>query len=176
MATLPSFGRGARFILTLTTFGLATAGVGCGGAQTKGPNELRPLDERRAVQVIINAFRDESADPVPGRKVEIQEKVFIELDVGARGRKFGVAYTTPNERTALGAAIPQRDAAMGDSLILVNGMGDDHGAKVLVLHDIDYRYDDHVGSDHEETAITAENKLARDVRDFVVRARVEKWQ
>ncbi len=31
------------------------------------------------------------------------------------------------------------------------------------------------GTEHEATTITAENKLKRDVRDFIVRARTEKW-
>ena len=92
------------------------------------------------------------------------------------GRKYGVAYVTPNERSALGAALPSRSAEMGDALQLVHGIGGDAETRVLILHDTEYRYDDQVGTAHEETTITAERKLARDVRDFLVRAHAERWQ
>ena len=93
-------------LLGLLVFVTTIFSVGCGGQEARGPNQMRPLDERRAIQVIINAFRDERAKPIPGRDVQIQEGVAIELDVGASGRKFGVAYTTPNERAELGNALP----------------------------------------------------------------------
>ena len=48
-------------------------------------------------------------------------------------------------------------------------------ARVLVVHDSDYLYDDHVGEGHEDTTVTAELKLRRDVRDFLVRAHAERW-
>jgi hypothetical protein len=55
------------------------------------------------------------------------------------------------------------------------GNGGDADARILVLHDTNYLYDDQVGTQHEETIQTAERKLARDVRDFVVRAHAENW-
>lgn len=59
---------------------------------------------------------------------------------------------------------------------LVRGVGDDEDATVLVLHDVDYVHDDHVGSGRSASTITAERKLERDVRDFVVRAHAERWR
>lgn len=99
----------------------------------------------------------------------------LEVDVLSEGRKYGVAYVTANERAALGPALPPRDASMGDALQLVSGLGDDGDARVLVLEDTDYAYDDQVGEEHEETTVTAELKLRRDVRDFLVRAHAENW-
>jgi hypothetical protein len=154
---------------------LATLGAGCGGPPAKGANPTRTLDERRAVEIIIGAFRDERAEPVPGRKITLEEGKQLEVDVGAANKKFGVAYVTANERRLLGGALPTRDPSMGDALQLVHGTGDDLTAKILVLHDLDYTYDDQVGTSHESTTITAERKLGRDVRDFVVRAHAEKW-
>ena len=74
-----------------------------------------------------------------------------------------------------GAALPPRDPAMGDALQLVSGLGDDADARVLVLNDSEYLYDDQVGEGHEDASVTAELKLRRDVRDFLVRAHAEKW-
>lgn len=147
----------------------------CGGQEAKAPNPMRPLDERRAIKIITSTFHEEHVAPVQGRQVEIDEGTVLELDVGAQGQLFGVAYTTPQERQSLGAALPPRDAAMGDALQLLRGLGDDEEARILVLRDQDYVYDDHVGTEHEQTTITAENQLRRDVRDFLVRARAEKW-
>jgi hypothetical protein len=164
--------RGASLLLAVF---LTTLAAGCGGPPAKAANPTRTLDERRAVEIIIGAFRDERADPVPGRKITLEEGKQLEVDVGAANKRYGVAYVTANERRLLGAALPTRDPSMGDALQLVHGTGDDLAAKILVLHDLDYTYDDQVGTSHESTTITAERKLARDVRDFVVRAHAEKW-
>ena len=93
----------------------------------------------------------------------------------AAGRKYGVAYVTANERHVLGNAVPMPEPGMEDALHLVHGMGQDVDAKILVLHDTNYLYDDQIGEEHEQTVLTAERRLERDVRDFVVRAHAEKW-
>lgn len=159
----------------LSLVALALIAPACGGPPAKAANPTRPLDERRAVEIIVRAFRDERDQPVPGRRVEVAEGKQLEVDVGSSGKKYGVAYVTANERRALGSALPSRDPSMGDVLQLVNGIGEDADAKILILHDVDYVYDDQVGTDHEVTTITAERKLARDVHDFLVRAHAEKW-
>lgn len=166
--------RALATILSAPAFVLALA-VGCGGGPAKSANPTRALDERRAVQVIAQAFHDEHDAPVPGRGVAIAEGKTLEVDVMSDGRKYGVAYVTPNERQALGTALPAKSPELGDALQLVHGVGDDANTRVLVLHDTDYRYDDQVGTAHEETTITAERRLARDVRDFLVRAHAERW-
>jgi hypothetical protein len=91
------------------------------------------------------------------------------------GHKYGVAYVSPNERTQLGKALPARTPDMGDALQLVHGIGADADKTILILQDKDYTYDDQVGTAHEETTITAERKLARDIHDFLVRAHAERW-
>jgi len=86
-----------------------------------------------------------------------------------------VAYVTGSERIALGSTLPPRDPAMGDALQLVSGLGPDGDARVLVLQDTDYLYDDHVGDGHEASSLATELRLKRDVQDFLVRAHKEKW-
>jgi hypothetical protein len=138
-------------------------------------NPTRPLEERRAVEIIIEAFRQEQDSPVPGAPVALSTERALHVDVSAEGKKYGVAYVTTRERTELGSALPPRDPNMGDALQLVSGVGRDGDARVLLLHDVDYLYDDHVGEAHEKSTIAAELKLRRDVRDFLVRAHSEKW-
>ena len=155
---------------------LLTAGVyGCSSPPPRQANPTRPLDEQRAIRVIIRAFHDQKDAPVPGRQVELPAGAPLQIDVASQGHRYGVAYLTAAERLALGAALPPRDPAMGDALQLVRGTGPDAEARILVLYDEDYLYDDHIGTEREETTITAEHKLARDVRDFLVRAQAERW-
>ncbi len=154
---------------------LAAMSLGCGSPAPRAPNPTRPLDERRAVEIILQAFHDERDEPVHGHPITLAPGRMLEVDVLSQGRKYGVAYVTGNERALLGSALPPRDPRMGDALQLVSGLGDDGDARVLVLEDTDYEYDDQVGEDHEETTVTAELKLRRDVRDFLVRAHAEKW-
>jgi hypothetical protein len=155
--------------------GLACILTACGGPPPRAPNPTRPLDERRAIELIIQAFREERDHPILGTSVALTESKQIKVDVAADERKYGVAYVTASERLELGGALPAKDAAMGDALQLVSGLGEDGDARVLVLRDNDYLYDDHVGDQHERPSLTAELKLKRDVHDFIVRAHAEKW-
>lgn len=154
---------------------LALLAFACSSPEPRAPNPTRALDERRAIEIILAAFADERDRPVPGRMVHLAQGQELEVDVSSQGRKYGVAYVTANERAKLGAVLPPRDPSMGDALQLVSGLGDDTDARVLVLQDSSYLYDDHVGEEHRETTVTAELKLRRDVRDFLVRAHAEKW-
>ena len=149
--------------------------LACGAPPPRAPNPTRPLDERRAIEIILQAFQDERDVPVHGRPINLQPGRQLEVDVAAQGRKYGVAYVTSSEKTQLGLALPPRDPARGDALQLMSGVGEDADAHVLVLHDTDYLYDDQVGEEHQETTVTAELKLRRDVRDFLVLAHSRKW-
>jgi hypothetical protein len=155
--------------------GMAVLLTACGAPPPRAPNPTRPLDERRAIELIVQAFREEQDRPAPGHPVALSETKQINVDVVATDRKYGVAFVTASERLSLGSALPDKDPAMGDALQLVSGLGDDGDARVLVLRDNDYLYDDHVGDEHEQPSLTAELKLKRDVHDFLVRAHAEKW-
>lgn len=123
----------------------------------------------------MNAFRDEGDTPAGAREVALAPGKMLKVDVTAQGKKYGVAYVTPMEEEKLGNALPSRTPAMGDALQLVRGTGSDADARILVLRSNDYTYDDLAGPEHENTAIAAEQKLTRDVRDFLVRAHAENW-
>ncbi|HEY3500602.1 MAG TPA: hypothetical protein VGK73_38175, partial [Polyangiaceae bacterium] len=123
----------------------ALLSLACGAPPPRAPNPTRPLDERRAIEIILQAFQDERDVPVHGRPITLQPGRQLEVDVAAQGRKYGVAYVTGNEKVQLGTALPPRDPARGDALQLMSGVGEDSDAHVLVLHDTDYLYDDQVG-------------------------------
>jgi hypothetical protein len=163
---------GSRPALAL---GAALVSLACSGPPPRTVNPTRPLDERRAIELIIDAFRDEQDRPVRGRDLPLSDSQSLHIDVNAQDRKYGVAYVTASERVALASTLPPRDPAMGDALQLVSGVGSDGDARVLVLQDSDYVIDDHVGESHEASGLTAELKLKRDVHDFLVRAHSEKW-
>jgi hypothetical protein len=163
---------GSRPALAL---GAALLSLACGGPPPRAANPTRALDERRAVEVIIEAFREEHDNPVPGGEVSLSESKKLHVDVNAQDRKYGVSYVTAQERVDLGPTLPPRDPTMRDALQLVSGLGADGDARVLVLEDTEYLYDDNVGEAHEASALTAELKLKRDVHDFLVRAHSEKW-
>jgi len=168
-------GRRLRTLLpALAVLGLTLAGA-CGGPPPRAPNPTRPLDERRAVEIILNAFRAERDRGVTGKLVTLPGGKKLEVDVSGAGKQYGVAYVTGNERHQLGSAVPTPEPGMEDALHLVRGSGNDREAKILILHDTNYLYDDQIGAEHEATVLTAERKLERDVRDFIVRAHAEKW-
>jgi hypothetical protein len=155
--------------------GAALVSLACNGPPPRTVNPTRPLDERRAIELIIDGFHDEQDHPVRGHDLMLSDTQKLHVDVNAQGRKYGVAYVTALERIALSTLLPPRDPAMGDALQLVSGLGQDGDARVLVLQDSDYAIDDHVGEAHEASGFTAELKLKRDVHDFLVRAHSEKW-
>lgn len=173
MTTRPRVAKALRPALGAWFFALSA--YACSAPPPRVANPSRPLEERRAIEIIIEAFRQEQDSPVPGTPVAISADRALEVDVAAEGKKYGVAYVTGRERAQLGPALPPRDPSMGDALQLISGVGADGDARVLLLHDFDYVYDDHVGEAHEKSTIAAELKLRRDVRDFLVRAHSERW-
>jgi hypothetical protein len=158
-------------LLAVALTGLAVGA--CGGKQAQARGPAQPLEERRALQVIADAIHDEGLQPTAGRAIPVGAAQALEMDVGVEGSRFGVAYTTEPERAALGAALAPRE--FEGQLQLVDGVGEEGGTRVLILHATDYMLDDHLGTDYEASTITAERKLARDVRDFVVEAKEKRW-
>ncbi|AUX24572.1 uncharacterized protein SOCEGT47_051100 [Sorangium cellulosum] len=152
----------------------ALALAGCGPGEARAPNPVRALDERRAIEVIRRAMAQEGARPVLGREVELVSGQKIRIDVGVQGRAYGVAYVTEEDARALGAAIPPPNG-QDEKLRIVRG-GPDGAARIVLLYQGNYVYDDLVGESHERTTITAERQLTRDVKDFITYARTQKFQ
>lgn len=174
---MPSFARSVRpLVLALPLLALAPAAgvVGCSKPAARAPNPTKPISERRALDVIAKAVRKGKFNPVEGREVKTALGAVL-VDVAIEGRKFGIAYQTEADRAEqTNEQLASRQN--GGRLLVVEGIGKEEGAKFLVLTDGDYLYDDQIGEGHEQTAITAENALERDVTDFLVQARTKKWE
>jgi hypothetical protein len=154
---------------------LVLLGAGCGGGGARAPNPTKPIDERRAIEVIRRAVQREGVDPAPGRddKIAVNGRP-IHIDVAVVGRRFGIAYITAEDAQELGNAIPEPNRK--DEKLKLVPAGEDGKAHVLLLFQQNYLYDDLAGEAHEQTMITAEGALARDVRDFVTYARSKRFE
>lgn len=144
--------------------GVCLLAMGCSSGGARAPNPTKPIDERRAVEVIARAMRDGRLDPAAGRDERLGGKT-IHIDVGVQGKLFGVAYITADEAQQLGDAIPTPNHK--DEKLKLVPVGERGKAYVLLLFQQNYLYDDLAGAAHTQTMITAEGALARDVRDFV---------
>jgi hypothetical protein len=149
---------------------LAFLPAACASPPAKEPNLSHPLDEGHAVPLIAQTLQKEGDVPTEGRDIVLPSGRSLHVDVFAQGRRYGIAYLTAADTAKLDAKfdIPPRS---GNDLPVVQGSGKDTGSFVLLLFDADYSYDDFIGEKHEHTAIAAEKKLGRDVRDFITAAR-----
>jgi hypothetical protein len=146
----------------------------CAGGAAHAPNATRPIEETRAVHVIAASVRSAGERPLAGGTVLLASGRSIHVDVAVERHRYGVAYLTAGD---LASMVPSEDLPphMPDGdLPIVQGSGPDHDAVVLVLFADDYLQDDLAGDRHEMTTITAENKIHRDVRDFLTQARARK--
>jgi hypothetical protein len=147
---------------------LALFVAACGPGEAKAPNPTRPLDERRAIEVIRRAVANEGAQPAPGREAKLVAGKPIRIDVGVEGQKYGIAYITAEDLSELGDAI--KPANKKDESLRVERV-DDEETRIVLLYQSNYIYDDLAGDSHEQTTITAEKALTRDVQDFITYAR-----
>jgi hypothetical protein len=154
---------------------LATALLGCGPGEAKSPNAMRSLDERRALEVIQRAVKNEGVDPAAGRDVKLTGGgKELHIDVGVAGKDYGVAYISVDDAQKLGDAIPP--AAKKDERLRLVRAGDDGETRIVLLYQDNYRYDDLAGEGHEQTTISVERALTRDVQDFITHARTQKYK
>lgn len=149
--------------------------LACDPPPAKAPNPTRTLDERRAIEVIRKAVGAEGVRPAAARDEKLtQSGKMIRIDVSIEGKKYGIVYVSDDDKSALGSVIPAPNEK--DGALKIVRAGDDGSIVLLLLYQSNYRYDDLVGTGHEQTVITAENELARDARYAVVSAQTRKWE
>ncbi len=155
--------RGSR-IATLCTLAAFAA---CSAPQQTALAPLRPLPESRALEVILDAFRQVGVEPELHRRIHIQHNRELEIDVATRGHNHGVEYIMEQDRTDFGDALPRRRTA--DSLLTVVGIGPDANVDVLLLQDTDFRYEPIPEQNNESrpTLIEVEDRLRRNVVDYL---------
>src|SRR5262245_33060736 len=160
----------AAFLLA-TILGSVALG-GCGPDQVKAPNPTRSLDEGRAIEVIRRAIQNfESTgpegrvNPAPGRDIKISNGTTIHIDVGIEKHEYGVAYISLDDAHKLGSSIPPPNKK--DERLRLERGGDNGETRIVFLYQDNYLFDDLSGESHEQTTITAERELTRDVQDFI---------
>ena len=146
----------------------------CAAREARSPNPMRPLDELRALAVIAQAYKEVGAAATDGRPVRLATGRSLRVDIGTDGHRYGVAYLTSADQSALDAKADLPPRTPGGDLPVVQGAGPDVDAVILVLFAEDYQSDDFLGTGREATGITAERRLARDVRDFLVQAKLRR--
>ncbi len=152
-------------------WGTASFAVACASEPARPPHPLIPIPEERARDLIGRTFREKGVATEANRFVHVgRESKRVRLEIAAAGRKFGVAYLTPEDWADVGDTLPPR-AANGE-LVVVRGEG---GTRILCLFAADYADDDQTGDGRTATTIAADRRLERDVRDFLQRAEEQSW-
>jgi hypothetical protein len=160
--------------LILGSAALALAQGGCGPGEARAPNPTRTLDERRAIEVIRRAVQNQGQTPAPGRIIKLAGSVDVRIDVSVQGHAYGIVYISVEDAQKLGNAVPKPNNR--DERLRLVRAGDDGETRLVLLYQDNYVYDDLVGESHEQTTITSERALARDVEDFITHARTQKYK
>ena len=111
--------------------------------------------------LIQEALQQNGAQPEAGKDVTLPNGKTLHIEATVAGGPYGVAYVTAYEAERLAGGLPARRSA--DELRI----GQFGGSSVLLLYDDGYQYD--VADTHTATAIAAEQRLRKDIADFVVR-------
>ena len=126
------------------------------------------------MEVIRQAMIAEGAEPAPSREVTLVNGSVLKVDVSVQNKEFGIAYITVTDAQALGQNIPPPNKK--DERLRLARAGNDGEVRIVLLYQENYLYDDLAGESHEQTTITAEKSLARDVQDFITHARTQKYK
>lgn len=162
-----------RLLKSAALLVLFASAAACGPGEARAPNPTRPLDERRAIEVIRKAISLEGEKPAASRDAVLMGTgKTLRVDVGVEGHEYGIAYITAEDAEKLGAAIPPKNNP--DEKLKLARVGETGDVRIVLLYQDNYRYDDLIGEGHEQTTITAERVLMRDVQDFVTHAKTRK--
>lgn len=173
MRTAREMGVG-RWVAALGAVLALGLGAGCGPGEAKAPNPTRQLDERRAIEIIRRAVKNEGVEPAAGRdETLVGNGKVLHIDVGVSGKSYGIAYISSDDAASLGDAIPAPNNKDEKLKLVRVGDGETH---VVLLYQQNYLYDDLAGEAHEQTTITCERALTRDVQDFITHARSQKYK
>lgn len=160
--------RVSPFVCALTFLLLA---VGCDGS-TPPPKDaskvqLRAMSEADAIQIISDTLKEAGIQANSGWNVDIAADEPLHVDVRLNDTQFGIEWVSAQDRLDYGNAIPEPDP--NGQLRILPGANDDSQAQILVLDFRTYRYDpdpEHV-QNGATSALQAESRLKRDVKDFI---------
>lgn len=146
---------------------LAFVVTACGGAQRTETHALQPLPESRALEVIVEAYRQVGVEPEFHRRIQLQGGREMEIDVATQGHDHGVEFVQAQDRADFGASLPQRRTE--GSLLTLTGVGPDAAVDVLLLDDREFMYEpevEHAGAGRP-TMLEVEDRLRRAVVDYL---------
>ena len=161
-------------LVPIGLFAVAAPLLGCGPPPARTATTSRSLDERRALEVIRRAVSADGQRPSAGRTVQLPGGKSILVDVSIEGHAYGIAYITQEDAKKLADGIPPRNGE--DERLRLIRAGEDGQIRVVLLYQENYRFDDLEGEAHEQTTISCEAQLTRDVRDFLTHARTKKFE
>src|SRR4051812_15097205 len=123
---------GSRWALRASAaLGLGLGLAACGPGEAKAPIPTRPLDERRAIEVIRQAITSEGVQPAPGRDAKLASGKPIHIDVGVDGHQYGIAYLSEEDLHDLGDAV--KPANKKDEALRIE-RADDEETRIVLLY------------------------------------------
>jgi hypothetical protein len=128
---------------------------------------MRPLEESRAIEVMLEAFQRANVSPQLHRRIHIAGNKEMEIDVATTGHNHGVEYVSAQDRVDFGDVLPHRRSA--DALVTLPGAGDDASVDVLILDERDFLYEpnsENAGPGHP-LAVEVEDRLRQTVVDYL---------
>ena len=145
--------------------------MGCAhGPVTAAEMERRSFTEAEALGIVVGVLRDVGLAPERAWPVSIPGGVSLEADFRIEGSRFGVEWISPQDRSDIGDVLPGPNE--DGRLRVIAASSDDNEAQILLLEHSSYLH-------HSELAERgsgglsvreAENRLARDLRDFLTYA------
>lgn len=145
--------------------------IGCNGSAPppKDPTkvQLQVISEADAIQIISDTLKQAGIQAKSGWNVDISAEEPLHVDVRLNDTEFGIEWVSAQDRLDYGNAIPEPDP--NGQLRILSGANHDAQAQVLVLDFRTYRYDPDPEHDRNgaTSALDAESRLKRDVKDFI---------
>lgn len=131
--------------------------------------ELRELPEPAALSLLDRLLLEQRQLPVAGWKVLLPARTDFEVDLRIGESRFGVEWVSPRDRELYGAALPEPDP--GGQLRLLRAAAAGEQPLILLLDDRNYRLALGGRVSEEEGARELEQRLRRDLGDFLQYAR-----
>jgi hypothetical protein len=140
---------------------------------------LRSLDEPEAIALIERLLREAKLRPVPGWQVALPERDAFEVDLRLGDTGFGIEWVSAQDRTRYGRLLPS--PGPGGQLRLLSGAENarpkplilvlDHESYRFASHDRPHAAELHAANPDADQVRDLEQRLRRDLMDFLEYAR-----
>jgi hypothetical protein len=152
--------------------------VACGGAQSgQQPLETRPLEENRALEMILNILHERGYKTTYGTKLKLSNGVEFACDINVDGQNIAIEYLTAKNAADMGGPVPPPAPGSRLHVLPAHAIVTDQGSNtiqsksiyVFIMDENKYIYQYNPTSDHraDVTYHEVENRIRRDVKDFL---------